>query len=98
MPRYDRTGPMGAGPGTGRGNCRQRPGLSQFGGVVDNSGVLGAGRTRGGFRGRCLGVRGFRGQSAGATGEVEALRATLSAAKEEIAVMEARLAELEKDE
>jgi len=43
-------------------------------------------------------VRGFRGQSAGATGEVEALRATLSAAKEEIAVMEARLAELEKDE
>jgi hypothetical protein len=104
MPRYDRTGPTGAGPGTGwgRGNCRQRPGMNRFAGPGDSGGMSGGGRPGGSFGGRGFGLRGwwrgFWGQSASPTEDVESLKTALSTAKEEIAVMEARLAELEKKE
>jgi Family of unknown function (DUF5320) len=94
MPRYDRTGPTGAGPGTGfgRGFCMQGSRSSGY-----------AGPGRGGmFRGRGFGFRswwqGFRGRPTASVTEAEALRASLSEAKEEIAAMEARLAELEQKE
>jgi hypothetical protein len=104
MPRYDRTGPMGAGAGTGRGMgyCGQKPGLSAFA----SSGIAGAmfrgrGLGRGG-QGRCFGLRGWWlglwASSQGPTEEAQTLKSKISSVKAEIAAMEARLAELEKRE
>lgn len=105
MPGFDATGPMGGGPGTGwgRGFCstagaRTRAGLSRFFGGVGRGG-----RPWGGGRGRCFGGGWFGGgwgfrqpMAPTASDEADVLRAELSAARQEIAAMEARLAELEK--
>ena len=102
MPRLDGTGPAGAGPGTGRGLGRcgaaARRGLDSAGGVGRG------GMPRGEGRGRFFGGARFRGVSGALSGgpslspanESESLRAELSAAKEELAVLKARLAELER--
>jgi hypothetical protein len=104
MPRYDRTGPMGAGPGTGRGrgNCGQKPGLSGFAGPGTTGGMFrGRGLGRGG-QGRCLGLRGWWqglwASSQPPAEEAQTLKTTISSVKAELAAMEARLAELEKKE
>jgi hypothetical protein len=102
MPGFDRKGPSGAGArtGMGRGPCGQAAGTTSF----SWSGFIrGIGRGEfpwGGGRGRCLGGRGSRlpfggAASATPTGEADALRADIAAAKEGIAAMEARLSELE---
>lgn len=104
MPRNDRTGPMGAGPGTGwgRGNCGQKPSLSGFTGSAVAGGMLPTGSPGRRGAGRCFGPRGWWqglwGSSQGPTEEAQTLKATISAMKAEIAVMEARLAEVEKKE
>lgn len=102
MPGYDRKGPSGAGPRTGRGRgpCGQGAGASESSQGGFGRGIGRGGAPWGGGRGRCLGGWGFRrpfGGAASATssGEAEALRADLAAAREEIAAMEARLSELE---
>jgi hypothetical protein len=103
MPKYDGTGPTGAGAGTGRGqgNCMRRAGVGALGGPGSRA-MSPTGPRRVGFGGRCLGFlgwwRGFWGQSADPALEAEALRTNLSAAKQEIAAMEARLAKLEEKE
>jgi hypothetical protein len=106
MPRYDRTGPMGAGPRTGWGLGRcgayAAGGLRALGGVF--RGVGQGGLPRGGGRGRCFGGRGFglgwrpfAGTAPQSSGEdTEALKAQLAAAEDEVAAMKARLEELEK--
>ncbi len=106
MPGYDRKGPLGEGArtGWGRGLCRQQVGQegSSFGGFLRGLGRGGA--PRGGGRGRRFGDRGGWWGAFGRTAplspseEGEALRADLSAAKQEVATMEARLSELEKKE
>jgi len=104
MPRYDRTGPTGAGPRTGwaLGRCAAYAagGLRTLGGIV--RGVGQGGFPRGGGRGRCfggrgmgLGLRSFAGEaSQSPSEEAEALRVQLAAAENEIAAMKARLEEL----
>ena len=102
MPGFDRTGPSGAGPrsGRGRGPCgqttrtRRFPWSGLFRGMGRGGAAWGGGRNRssggGGWRLPFLGSG-----SAVATEEAEALKTEIAAAKEEIAVMEARLRELE---
>lgn len=104
MPRYDRTGPAGAGPRTGwaLGRCAAYAagGLRTLGGMV--RGVGQGGFPWGGGRGRCFGGRGmglssrpFAGTvSQSPSEEAEALRVQLAAAENEIAAMKARLEEL----
>jgi hypothetical protein len=82
MPGLNRTGPLGGGPGTGRGL-----------GLCGTAGKSPRFSWGGFFRG--IG-RGGAPWGGGAYDEVEALRAGITAAKEEIAAMEARLSELEK--
>lgn len=106
MPGFDRRGPLGKGPGMGwgRGMCFSRAGGRRF----SLSGVFrGAGRGGspwGGGGGRCRGGIGWDlwpawgGAQVSPSNEAEMLKADLSAAKEEIAAMKARLAELEKEE
>lgn len=106
MPGFDRTGPWGQGSrtGWGRGLCAGAgvPGSGAFGG-------FGRGRGRG-FWGRCFGW-GFMGRMGrwwaggppayapfSAADEAELLRNQVDAARAEIAAMEARLAELKKEE
>ncbi|MBI4963090.1 MAG: DUF5320 domain-containing protein [Desulfomonile tiedjei] len=96
MPGFDRTGPAGGGPrtGWGRGQCGQRTGTR---------GLSWSSSFKGGGRGRCFGGGGWRfpfGRSSLArpTDEAGALKADISATKEELAAMEARLSELEKKE
>jgi hypothetical protein len=105
MPRFDRTGPLGAGPrtGWGRGRCVTGSGVGQDptrGGVA-----LGLGRggtPLGGGRGRCVGGRGLRsgqvsqGVAMDSTEQVQSLRSRLEDAQRAMREMEARLAELEK--
>ena len=104
MPRYDRTGPAGAGPRTGWGLGRcgayASGGLRTLGGVF--RGVVQGGFASGGGRGRCFGGQGtglgwrpFAGTaSQSASAEAEALKVQLAAAEDEIAAMKARLDEL----
>ena len=104
MPRYDRTGPAGAGlrTGWGLGRCAAYAagGLRTLGGRV--RGVGQGGFPLGGGRGRCFGGQGMglgRRPFAGATfqstsEEAEALKVQLAAAEDEIAAMKARLDEL----
>jgi hypothetical protein len=93
MPRYDRTGPMGAGPGTGRGlgYCVQSPVTGRFGGF----GMFRENRPGRGLGNRCFGPRGwwqrFWQPTVGPTDEAASIKAALAAAKEEIAAMEAIL-------
>jgi len=106
MPGYDRTGPMGAGPGTGWGLGRcgiyAAEGLRPSRGVPRGIGRGGA--PRGGGRGKCFGGRGVGWQWGPFTSaaplspaeEAETLKAQLAAAENEIAAMKARLEELEK--
>jgi hypothetical protein len=102
MPRYDRTGPMGTGPGTGRGlgNCFQGQNLSTSQGFGGATGMFRGNQAGMGIGNRCRGPRGwFRNlfqQPTAPTEEADSLRAALAAAKDEIAAMEARLAELER--
>jgi hypothetical protein len=104
MPRYDRTEPAGAGPGTGRG--LGRCGTYAAGELSTSEGVC-RGRGQGGIPwagggGRCFGGQGmglgrrpFAGtDSQSPSGEAEALKVQLAAAKDEIAAMKARLEEL----
>ena len=103
MPGYDRTGPRGAGPGTGGGwgLCFNRPGRGQFFGSLPWRGIGRGSMPWGGGRGRCFGGRGgwggrfAWGGTPSPSDEVEMLRADLSAAKEQVAAMQARLSELE---
>lgn len=106
MPGFDRRGPAGQGPGTGwgRGLCLSPAGGRRFSLTGAFRGVGRGGAPWGGGRGRCFGGRGW-GLSpywglaqVSPSDEAEVLRADLSAAKEEIAAMEARLSELEKKE
>jgi len=104
MPGFDKTGPQGAGPRTGRGM-----------GLCGPYGSRGIDATRGGFRGvgrggahwggrrrRCFGGRGaWPGWSAsdGPAGlspveETEQIKAQLASAEEEIAALKMRLEEL----
>jgi hypothetical protein len=106
MPGYDRTGPMGAGPGSGwaLGRCGidVAEGLPRSRGVCRGTGRGGA--PRGGGRGGCFGGRGMgwhrtpftSAASLSPLEESEALKAQLTAATNEIAAMKARLEELEK--
>jgi hypothetical protein len=99
MPGLDRSGPLGAGPGTGRGQGRCR----RY--AADNVplGVGRGGEPRGGGRGRCFGGRGLgqrRGVNAGEVAlvpseQAETLKTQLAAAEDEIASLRARLEELE---
>ncbi len=107
MPRFDGTGPLGAGPRTGWGRGYCAPGASQRA-ASDNVGVLrGLGRGGipwGGGRGRCLGGRGWLGragsgyapQQTAPDEELDRLREELAKAQKTVQEMEARLAELEK--
>ena len=113
MPGFDRTGPAGQGPGTGwgRGLCYSSAGGRRFSltGALWGAGRGGApwgwGRGRG-FGGRGWGLRpswrlwpwSWGAARVSSSDEAEILRAELSAAKEEIAAMEARLSELDKKE
>lgn len=105
MPGFDRTGPMGAGPrtGWGRGLCGTATGAGGFSRRGLFGGLGRGGLPWGGGRGRCFGGA-FRGPLFGAgvptsaADEADAIRAELRAARETIAAMEARLAELEKKE
>ncbi|MBI5569113.1 MAG: DUF5320 domain-containing protein [Desulfomonile tiedjei] len=106
MPGSDKTGPLGAGPGTGWGLGRctvaARRGIAALGGIL--RGVGRGGMPRGGGRGLCFGGARFRGESSPFPGgpsvtpakEAEILRAELAAAKEQLAAMQVRLEELEK--
>jgi hypothetical protein len=106
MPGFDRTGPLGRGPGTGwgQGLCARPSGGRRlsFSGAL--RGVGRGGLPWGGGRGRCFGGRGWRSWGSWAGGQVpapdeaEMLRAELAAAKEEIAAMKARLSELDQKE
>ena len=104
MPRYDRTGPMGAGPRTGWGLGRcgayAAGGLRALGGVF--RGVGQGGFPSGGGRGRCFGGQGtglgWR-PFAGAAFSValrggRSAQGSTGAAEDEIAAMKARLDEL----
>jgi hypothetical protein len=104
MPRYDRTGPAGAGPRTGWGLGRCA--AYAAGGLSTSEGVF-RGRGQGGFAwagggGRCFGGQGmglgrrpFAGTpSQSPSEEAEALKVQLAAAEDEIAAMKARLEEL----
>lgn len=106
MPGFDRTGPMGRGPGTGwgQGLCFRPSGVRRFSAI---GGLRGAGRGGlpwGGGRGRCFGGGGSRtwwpwgSSQVSASDEAEMLREELAAANEEIAAMKARLSELDKKE
>jgi hypothetical protein len=106
MPGFDRRGPAGKGSGTGwgRGLCPSRAGGRGFFATGAFRGAGRGGAPWGGGRGRCFGGRG-RGLSplwgsgqVSPSDEAEMLKADLSAAKEEIAAMEARLSELDKRE
>jgi hypothetical protein len=96
MPGFDRTGPTGAGPMTGRG-------LGRCGSGAIQGTSFGYGMGRGG-RGRCLVGRGL-GWGRGFVGgyvpgaspdEAQALRAELAQAREELAALKSRLDALEK--
>ncbi|MDQ1239547.1 MAG: hypothetical protein QG577_1733 [Thermodesulfobacteriota bacterium] len=105
MPRFDRTGPLGAGPrtGWGQGRCVTGSGIGQGqpgAGVARGLGRGGA--TFGGGRGRCFGGPGLwsgqasQGAVMDSTEEVQSLRSQLEDAQRTVREMEARLAELEK--
>jgi hypothetical protein len=95
MPRFDRTGPLGAGSGTGRGRglCRAQTGTETSPGGPA-SGRRGQGKRFSGGRAR-IGLGGA--DPAASYDETKDLRARLEQAKEEIAAMESRLALLEKE-
>jgi Family of unknown function (DUF5320) len=104
MPRFDRTGPRGAGSRTGRGRGLCGQPVEQRGN--SESGFMGSvgrgGSPWGSGRGRCLGGGSYRfpfssGSSGTPADEAEALKAELAAAKEDIAELEARLNELTKN-
>lgn len=106
MPRLDRTGPLGAGPGTGRGlgRCGFVRGAGIGAGAGGLRGVGRGGAPWGGGAGRCFGGRGMelrRNPYAGAapftpSEEAEMLKAQLAAAEDEITALKNRLEELEK--
>ena len=97
MPGLDQTGPLGAGPRTGRG-------LGRCGNVAESRGVGRGGRPFGGGRGFCFGGgRGrrpwgfFRGVApSSSSDEVNELREQLAAAHDQIASLKARLDEWER--
>jgi hypothetical protein len=104
MPGLDRTGPVGAGPrsGRGRGICGKYAGRSTDAVREDFRGIGRGGAPRGCGRGRCFGGRGtgqgwrgFFGRfDRSSTEEPERLRAQLKAAEQDIAVLRTRLEEL----
>ena len=110
MPGFDRSGPQGAGPRTGRGLGRcgtyAGEGLRFTRGAF--RGVGRGGAPWGGGRGRCFGGRGMGWYGYGVpaagwvspspTEEAEALKAELAAAESEISAMKARLEDLENKE
>jgi hypothetical protein len=106
MPGFDRGGPAGQGPGAGwgRGLCFSQAGGRRFSLTGALWGVGPGGTPWGGGRGRCFGGRGRRLWPSwdiapvSPSDEAEALKARLSAAKQEIAAMEARLSQLDKIE
>ncbi len=104
MPQFDRTGPLGAGPRTGRGMglCGTYTGREINASRGDLRGIGRGGSPWGEGRGRCFGGRGMGwGWRASAgpdplspTEEAEALKAQLAAAEEQIAALKIRLEEL----
>ncbi len=105
MPRFDRTGPSGAGArtGEGRGPCGQGIGTRRFSWRGFFRGIGRGGLPWGGGRGWCFGGGKWsfpfvRSSPASPTEEAKALKAEIASAKEELTAMEARLGELEKKE
>jgi hypothetical protein len=109
MPGYDRSGPMGAGPRTGGGfgYCGAGAGLGR---PVETMGGFGFGRGRGGrcnagprgrqfrrFRNWAPEGVGPRWSAAGANDEASLLKAQAEHVREELASIEARLAQLQSD-
>jgi len=107
MPGFDRSGPAGGGPrtGFGRGPCGGQTGTGRRISQGIGFGAGRGGRPRGGGRGRCFGGAGYWGQQAypewtavPSETEAEVLKAELADARSQIAAMEARLKDLEKEE
>jgi len=106
MPGFDRRGPFGDGPRTGRGlgGCRRSAGRGTAASGEILRGVGRGGSPWGGGRGRCFGGRGMGWQSFPVTGplstppteEADTLKARLASAESEVAAIKARLEELEK--
>ena len=100
MPGFDRTGPQGAGPRTGRGQglCGAYTGRE----AQVSRGVGRGGAPWGGGRGRCFGGRGMGRSWSELAGtdtlsvpeETEMLKAQLAAAEEQTAAIKTRLEEL----
>lgn len=102
MPRFDRTGPEGAGPRTGRGlgKCSRFREEANVDSPRSGGGAGRGGFSRDGGQGRCLGrsgpwwTRWFRPDAASVGPEkVDALRSEVSSLKEEIAALKLRLEE-----
>ncbi|MCA1961811.1 MAG: DUF5320 domain-containing protein [Desulfomonile sp.] len=101
MPGYDRTGPLGAGPRTGRGfgMCGRTWERTVAGSSDTVRGIGRGGLPWGGARGRCFGLGGWWNRffrpdiSTASTREAETLRSELSVLKEEIAALKLRLEE-----
>lgn len=103
MPRGDRTGPMGAGPMTGRGAgfCagNAAPGYANFGG--GRGGGMGFGRCGGGGRGFGRGFgRGWGGPVAGAVAptapqELAVLKQQAQQLQTDMELIQSRIQELE---
>lgn len=104
MPGLNRTGPVGAGPRTGRGRglCRTYAGRGNTGVSEAPRGVGRGGTPWGCGKGRCFGgggtvqgEPGFSGQvDLAETEDTEMLRAKLKTAEQDIADLKARLEEL----
>jgi hypothetical protein len=103
MPGFDRTGPLGGGPRTGRGRglCGTDANSPRFSWSGLLRGIGRGGLPWGGGRGRCIGGGGwwqrFRWVSAPNAGdEAETLKAEIAALKEALSAMEGRLSQLNK--
>ncbi len=99
MPRFDRTGPTGAGPrsGWGRGQCGATTGSTRFSWSGLLRGIGRGGRPWGGGKGLCFGSGRSASpmQSLSPKDEAEVLKNQIAAAEAEITAMKSRLEELE---
>jgi hypothetical protein len=105
MPKYDGTGPFGAGSrtGQGRGLCGADATSSRFSWTGLLRGIGRGGFPWGGNRGRCTGGGGWRTRFGWASppssgDEAETLKAEIAALKEALSAMEGRLSLLNKKE
>ena len=98
MPGFDRTGPMGQGPMTGRGlgNCGAGRGVSQGGAVYGRGRGFGFGQGRG-FGFGPAAARGYAPAQPAAQDEASWLRNQADALEAELQGIKARLSELDRD-